>query len=251
MPYPDPGPNTGASNSGSKPVHLADAVINSPHREFRAAPAKPTPGTRHGNAPQESAEAVALADPESPAHSEDLDKNRDWARTFPAGALAWLRNAPDGPQRDTVAEIVCPQLALTDPSQAVDVAERCGPSGTNLMENVLDNLAQLWAERDEQAALAWAAAKPPGNDRDRLLERIAFVESQTDPANAVRLVVEQIPPGETQEQAAMTVVYQWARQNADAAMAWAQSFPPGDLRDRAIQEVENVKAYSSAGKATF
>jgi len=251
MPNPDPGPKTEAANSGSKPVEVADAAIKSPPGEFWAERAKASADRQSADRRQANAEAVALADPESPANSEELDKNRDWARRFPAEALAWLRMAPEGAQRDTVAEIVCPQLALTDPSQAVEVAEHCGASGTNLMENVLDNLAQLWAERDEQAAFAWAVAKPPGNDRDRLFERIVFVESKTDPANAARMVVEQISPGETQEEAAMSVVYQWARQDADSALAWAQHFPAGGLRDRAIQEVENVKAFSLAGQAAF
>jgi len=251
MPDPDPGPKTEAANSGSKPVDVADAVIKPPQGDFWAERAKASADRQRVNRRQANAEAVALADPESPANSEELDKNRDWARRFPAEALAWLRIAPEGAQRDTVAEIACPELALTDPSQAVEVAESCGPSGTNLMENVLDNLAQLWAERDEPAALAWADGKPPGNDRDRLFERIAFVESKTDPANAARLVVEEISPGETQEEAAMSVVYQWARQDADSAMAWAERFPAGGLRDRAMQEVENVKALSLAGPAAF
>ena len=39
---------------------------------------------------------------ESPINSQDFDRNRDWAKDFPDEALSWLKNAPDGPQRDTI-----------------------------------------------------------------------------------------------------------------------------------------------------
>ena len=87
--------------------------------------------------------------------------------------------------------------------------------------------------------------EPAGEQRDRLLQRIAFVEAKTDPAEAGRLVSEQMSPGQIQNEAAISVLYQWARQDAAAAQAWAESFPPGDLRDRAINEVKNVSAVSA------
>lgn len=183
-----------------------------------------------------------LASSESPGHSDDLDKNRDWARSYPNEALAWLSNAPDSKQRATIAEIVCPQLVQTNIEQAVSLAERCYAGDTNVMQNLLDNLAQLWAERDESAAYAWATSKPPGEDRDRLLQRIAFTQANSDPAEAARLVAEQISPGEIQNEAAISVLHQWAQHDAAAAMAWAQSFAVGDLHDRAIKEVENATA---------
>jgi len=54
-------------------------------------------------------------------------------------------------------------------------------------------------------------------------------------------VANQISPGETQNEAAVTVVYQWARQDATAALP-GRIFPPGELRNRAINEVKNVSA---------
>jgi hypothetical protein len=78
-----------------------------------------------------------------------------------------------------------------------------------------------------------------------LLQRIAFVEAKSNPAEAGRLISEQMSPGQIQSEAAISVLYQWTRQDAAAAMAWAESFPPGDLRERAINEVKNVSAVSS------
>jgi hypothetical protein len=211
----------------------------------------------HSKQPQSDIDAVvinleaALANAESPRNSQDFDGNRDWARKFPAEAAAWLLSAPDSPQRDIVAETVCPQMAETNPAAAVTLAEQCSGAGTNIMGNLLDNLAQIWADQDERAAYAWAVAKSPGEERDRLLHRIALVESKTDPTEAAHMVAEQMSPGENQNEAAISVLYQWAQRDAGAALAWAQSFPVGDFRDRAIKEVLNMKAFSSGGQATF
>jgi hypothetical protein len=174
-----------------------------------------------------------------------LDTNRDWARSYPNEALAWLSDAPDSKQRATIAEIVCPQLVRTNVEQAISLAERCYAGDTNVMQNLLDNLAQSWAERDESAAYAWATSKPPGENRDRLLQRIAYTQANSDPVSAARLVAEQISPGEIQSEAAISVLHQWAQRDTAAAMAWAQSFSVGDLHDRAIKEVENTTALPS------
>jgi hypothetical protein len=190
---------------------------------------------------------LALTSSQSPVISQDLNENRDWARNCPAEALAWLQNAPDGKQRLAIAEIVCSEVAQTNPAAAVTLAENClGNSTNNVAQYLLDNMAQQWASQDMQAASVWAMAKPPGEERDHLLQHIAFVESKTDPYQAAQLVVQQIPSGPTQNEAAMSVLYQWAQQDAAAALAWAESFPAGDLRDRAIKEVKNVQAVATA-----
>ena len=201
---------------------------------------------------QQAGAELALASSNSPINSQDLNQNRDWARNFPAAALAWAQYATNGPQRDTIAEIVCPQLAQTNPLAAVVLAENCLDSGTNaVVQNLLDNLAQTWAEQDEQDAYAWASATPPSEGRNRLLERIALVQAKTNPYKAAESVAEQMSPGEIQNEAAISVLYQWSQQDASAAKAWAESFPPGDFRDRAINEVKNVSAYSSGTQPAY
>jgi hypothetical protein len=93
--------------------------------------------------------------------------------------------------------------------------------------------------------------QPAGEQRDRLLARIAFVESQTNPDAAVRLVVDQMSAGTAQAEAAISVMHQWALRDPAAAMAWAESFPPGDLHDRAVNEVNNVSAQSLENPPSF
>lgn len=187
-----------------------------------------------------------MRDANSPVNSANWDENQAWAREFPAAALKWLRSAPEGEQRLAIAEIAGPELAQTDPAVAVQLAEDGLGDGTHhVAQNLLDNLAQQWAAQDADAAMAWALAKPAGEQRDRLLQRIAFVDAESNPQQAARLVAEQMEPGPNQDEAVISVLYQWARSDAGAALAWAEAFQTGDLRDRAIEEVRNAIAISS------
>jgi hypothetical protein len=169
---------------------------------------------------------------------EDPDELRQWVRQNPEEALAWLRHADAGKARDTVVEIVCARLAESNPAEAVSLAERYPGGCTNLLEN----LVHQWADQNEPAARAYAINKPPGEERDRLLGRVAFTRSKENPADAARLVVEWISPGEVQDEAAISVLHQWAVRDPNAALAWARLFPDGGLRDRALTEVGNISS---------
>ena len=190
---------------------------------------------------------AALREPGSPVNTLDPDKNREWARAFPAAAVAWLGTAPAGGQGVAVAEILCPELMAVSPMAAVTLAEsRLGDGTDDAAKNLLDNMAHQWAEKDMQAASDWALGKPEGAQRDRLLQRVAFVKARTDPQEAARLVFEKMSPGPDQNEAAVSVLCQWARRDAGAALAWAESFPPGELRERALEEVVAVASVASA-----
>ena len=239
----NPKPAPPPSQEAASPIPVAEAVVDStprrePTREIRAELPQPKLEI------QQTGEDLALTSTNSPINSQDLNQNRDWAREFPDQALIWLQSAPEGPQRDTVAEMVCSHMAQTNAVEALALAERYLGSNTNgVMQNVLDNVAQQWAGQDMQAASAWALAKTPDEGRDRLLARVAYVQSQTNPEEAARMVSRQILPGIAQNEAAISVIHQWAQQDAAAARAWAESLPQG-LRERAINEVTNVSAHS-------
>jgi hypothetical protein len=188
---------------------------------------RPEPTLAHSRA------ATAIALPEPP---DEPDEAREWARKNPHDALAWMLNAPASEKRDTVAEIACAHVAESDPARAVSLAQDYSGGCSNLLENLLHQ----WAERDEWAASTYASSKVPGEERDRLLSRVAFVRSKLNPAEAAKLVAEQISPGEIQNEAAISVLHQWALLDANAALSWAQLFPDEGLRARALTEVENM-----------
>ena len=177
--------------------------------------------------------ATAIAPHEPP---EDPDEAREWARQNPHHALAWMLNAPAGEKRDTVAEMACARVAESDPARAVSLAESYSGGCSNLLENMV----QQWAERDQPGATAYAMQKPPGDERDRLLSRVAFTRAKENPRDAANLVAESISPGDVQNEAAISVLHQWALRDPKSALAWVEGFGVEALRDRALTEMWNI-----------
>jgi hypothetical protein len=185
--------------------------------------------------PAERHEPERLAAPSSVV-LPDPDEIRQWTRERPNEALAWLQNAASGPQRDAVVEIACALVAETDPVKAVALAERYAGGCSNLLEN----LVLQWSDRNEADARAYALSQPAGDERDRLLSRVALTHSKANPAEAAKLVVDEMAPGEVQNEAVMTVLHQWALRDPSQAQAWVKLFPEGDLKIRAVKEIENL-----------
>jgi len=69
------------------------------------------------------------------------------------------------------------------------------------------------------------------------------VQSQTAPEAAANLIIDQMPPGPAQIEAAISVVHQWGLQNFSAASDWVNQFPSGPLADRAKQELSGIAEY--------
>ena len=164
-----------------------------------------------------------------------------WASLHPIDAENWAVGLPDATERNFALTAIASEIAATDPAQAVSVAEQFGLGEHT--EVMLQNFTQQWARRDLAAAKAWAMAKPAGESRDNLLARIAFCQSTTDPAGAAVLVVEQIPAGPVQTEAAMSVIHQWGVSDLSGATAWVDLFPPGPLKERAQQELAGIAAW--------
>jgi hypothetical protein len=99
---------------------------------------------------------------------------------------------------------------------------------------------------DLPAATTWADSYPPGEVRDTLFLHVALAQSQTDPAQAARMVAEQISPGQIQEQAAISVLQKWAEQDMAGAVAWSEEFPAGDCSNRARDLLARFAAISQS-----
>ena len=166
---------------------------------------------------------------------------RAWAAKDPEAALAAAMKLPEGDERDQALSSVCLGLAETNPAEAVKLAQTL-----NLGKQpgaVMANLVQQWAGTDLSSTLDWANGQPAGDQRDGFTTRIAYVMSQSNPADAANLVVNQISPGPTQDEAVMMVVNQWAHQNLAAAATWVKEFPSGSLQARAAAELEGIANY--------
>jgi len=149
----------------------------------------------------------------------------------------------DPRQRNAAMARVCYQWAEFDPRGAIEHA-----LAWQLEEvpGLFENLALQWASADLPAARAWAETQPPSEFRSELVMRIGFALAQNDPEAAARYVVRETAPGPIQTEAAITVLHQWLQRDPDAASAWANGFPAGPLRERALKEVAGVRnAYQS------
>ena len=110
---------------------------------------------------------------------------------------------------------------------------------------MIENLSQQWATKNYSAALAFVVKLPAGEERDHLIQRVAFVQAQGSPLEAAQLVVAEIRPGLVQEEAVIMVVHQWALNDQGGAAAWVQRFPESKLRERAERELEGLKQFLS------
>jgi hypothetical protein len=192
--------------------------------------------------PEPGATTPAVSPEETVAPENDSDQAlrdfRDWSGKNPERALAAALELPIGENRDRALAAVCFGLAQSNPADAVKLAATFHLDAAAVTEN----LVQQWAVSDSTSALQWASYQESGEPRDQFIARIAFVVSQTAPADAALLVKDQIRSGPARDEAMMTVLHQWGNRDLMAAAAWAADFP-GGLQERAISELEGIAEY--------
>src|SRR5688572_20433740 len=105
----------------------------------------------------------------------------------------------------------------------------------------IENLVQQLAAKNYAAALAFAREQPAGFVRDRLVERVAFVQAQGAPAEAARLVIAELAPGHRQAEAVVMVLHQWALNDPIGARGWVAMFPDGELKERVSRELNGLE----------
>ncbi|HEY1121620.1 MAG TPA: hypothetical protein VGE67_08475 [Haloferula sp.] len=162
-----------------------------------------------------------------------------FASRDPERAGLWASSLSDEAERGSALGEVCSRIALTDAGEAVRTFERHQlDRGSGVL---LENLVQQWADQDFSAAAAWTLARPAGEQRDQMCGRLAIVLSATEPANAANLVLKEIPEGLVQTEAVVSVLYQWGARDMDGASAWVALFPTGSLKERAENELSQLK----------
>lgn len=162
-----------------------------------------------------------------------------WAVRDAESALGWVAALEDPAARRSARSIVCFALAEKDPRQAVTLALAHGADGDD-DRGLLECLTMQWCEKETGDVIDWAGLQPPGEWRERLLSRASFVLSKSDPAAAAQIVSD-LEPGTVQDEAAMAVLHQWALRDSSAALRWADAFPEGNLRERALVEISNLR----------
>lgn len=184
---------------------------------------------RPKTAPRDTSDSGA-ADPTELVRLKEVEARQTELRAAMSAATQIL----DIQQRHEALASLCYQWAECDPRGALELAL------TYRLEEapgaVIENLTQQWAAADLPAAREWIDAQPPSDFRSGLVARVGFLWARSNPEAAAQYVVSKTSPGPIQEEAAISVLHQWAQQDGTAALAWAQAFPPGALRDRALRE---------------
>jgi hypothetical protein len=162
-----------------------------------------------------------------------------WAAQDPAGAEAWAAKLPDKNENQTVLSDVCFKVSEVNVAQSVQMAVK---DNLNTMPGVLENLVTQWARQDFPSALAWSKNQPAGEQRDQMFERLAVIQSKTAPAEAAKLVAEEIAPGPVQDDAVVSVITRWGTSDMAGATVWVNQFPSGPLKERAKEVLSNMTA---------
>lgn len=165
-----------------------------------------------------------------------------WAARDADAALSWVSALGDSAARRSARSTVCLVVAEKDPRRAVVLALAHGADQDDDC-GLLESLSMRWCEKECDTALNWAREQPPGEWRDRLLARVSFVLSKSDPVAAAQLVSD-LEPGNVQAEAAMAVLHQWALKDSAAALQWAREFSEPTLRERALTEISNLRNLS-------
>ena len=192
---------------------------------------------------QEAREPATARAPAVAAVAEPLLP--DLASAFDALEQALISAEPG--MRDRVLADRLPALTLRDPARAARFAELL--TDARLRELAFLQVAMSWARSDPAAAVNWAESLSDAQARDAGITDISLALAETSPARAVALRERFVDPGASlPDNTLVNLAHQWAEQDFDAALAWANAQPPGPQRDQVLQRLVFVRA--AAGEFT-
>jgi hypothetical protein len=198
-----------------------------------------------------------------------------WAQSDPATALAYLETCSDSSLKSKGLGEALRALAKTDPQGALAHLGELEPSQRS---GLLREITSSWVQVDAAGAVDWIQTSAPPDERDSLLHGAVRVLSSGDPQSAVKILIA-IPrrpdsyfevqdifrqlairdpdaafatfsslPAEWQlpevaRQAAQSMGMR--RINAQDAIAWAEQFPAGNLREAALAGFVEYGTYNN------
>jgi hypothetical protein len=157
-----------------------------------------------------------------------------WAQQDLSGAIAWIKQLPDGPEKTAVLQGAAQEWARNDPAAAADYVRTLPVNG----DTVLDEITGVWGRADPESAVQWAeklSGKPTWL-YNRVLRSAISSWAQESPVDAANYVAGQ-PAGATQDAEARSVAAAWAKSDPPAAGQWVASFPDSPMRTALIGDV--------------
>jgi hypothetical protein len=164
-----------------------------------------------------------------------------WAAQDPDAALAWVKTLPAGPTQNNAMKSVLQTMSAVDPASAASYAINLPADSSR--DNLLSNIAYSWAQQDPAGLLTWADDNLTGTAFDTAAITALQQMSNTNPEAAATTLAQLSDPNVVNK-AIPALATNWAKQDPQAAMAWAQSLSPdfGSLRNSAIANAFNAWA---------
>ncbi len=184
-----------------------------------------------------NAATTALNLPPSALRNEALnDVARTWAAQDFAKALAWANALPAGDAKDSAINSVLTIMSQQDAPAAAAYALQL-PAGSN-RNDLLQNIADEWAQADPAGLLAWAGKNLTGDAYTETAVQALNAMGQMDPVAAARAIA-QISDSNLLTPAIKTLARNWAQQDIQGALNWAQSLPTDNAgaRNAAISDI--------------
>jgi hypothetical protein len=145
----------------------------------------------------------------------DVLARRDLAR-----AATQLGEIPAGDGRRNALRTLIAVWMQSDPNAALDWAKKL--SAAEDRDVALEWAVQMLAQRDARRALEFAQQELEGTARYRAMSQAIDLLALTDPEGAAKLV-DRIPPGDWQTNAACNVARALAARNIEGALAWIKT----------------------------
>jgi hypothetical protein len=186
--------------------------------------------------PQATAKWVALL-PVGTERAAALDQVAiAWANHEAEAAADWARQLPTADKQNALGSIA-QEIVRTDPVKALQFAVELPSS--EMRDRVIRHAVAEWATTDADKAIAWVRQIPDKTLREQSLAIAATSWSESNPTAAATLALTDLPTGRIQADTIISIVQRWAQQNSAQAATWVHSFPEGELRQIAIENLKN------------
>ncbi len=152
----------------------------------------------------------------------------------PAGALAWVQEMPDAPDRIDAFQALLDAWGDHDPVPLLAVVESLGRLGAQ--RELLSAVLGMVAETNPQAAFNYLNNIPASQNRALAYAAIFDHWARLDPRQAAMAAMS-LPTGSARKNALSSVASEWAGNDPQSAMSWAAALPEGNLRKDAVANV--------------
>jgi hypothetical protein len=162
---------------------------------------------------------------------------QNWARADSQAAAQWATSLGDPIERDRAVETVALELSAVDARAALSLLEARSQVGQ--IDTARVGVIANWAERDFDAAVAWAVLQSGGPTHDEILQRLVLFRAATDPSGAAQLADRVFVDLHARRQSYASIARIWASADPQRVRSWADTLD-ADSRMGAQAEIELV-----------